>query len=157
MGIHGWKSTLKFLFAAICCCWEMTEVIWLGESCFHAAELWLKQDTNHNTNIGLYSITGVKFAVQITVSCYVQIHWRGEWGKEAKERERRWRNRRLNFITGLLLLWQKAKSPYFHYPWLPFKAKFTMAFPVFKGHHWLSYTVKLQQARFCYLFLRWVK
>lgn len=111
MGIHGWnenqwvKKHSSFFFAAICCCcWEMTELMWLRESCFQPAELWLKQDTNHDTNNGLYSITGVKFAVQITVSCHVRIPWGRGWGKEAKERERRWRNKRLNSISGLFLL-----------------------------------------------------
>lgn len=101
----GEKALWSFFFGAICCCcWEMTELIFLRESCFQPAELWLEQDANHDTNIGLYSINGVKFAVQITVSCHVRIHWGGGWVKEAKERERRWRNKRLNFVTGLLLL-----------------------------------------------------
>lgn len=100
----GEKAVWSFFFAAICCCcWEMTELIWLRESCFQPSELWLKQHTNHETNIGLHSITDVISAVQVTVSCRVQIHWGGGWGKEVKERERRWRKKRLNFITGLLL------------------------------------------------------
>lgn len=51
------------------------ELIWLREICFQSAELCLKQGTKPDTKIGLYSVTDVKFAIPVTVSCHGQIHW----------------------------------------------------------------------------------
>lgn len=84
----GEKALWCFFFAAICCCcWEMTELIWLRESFFHVPELRLKQHTNHDTNIGLYWITDVKFAVQVTVVMYKFTGVGGGGKKQKKGRE----------------------------------------------------------------------